>query len=187
MKSIVILASGRGSNAARIIDYFDDLPTIQVKALISDRKESGALQMASSKGVPGHYFPINDIKSGALNNFLKELKPDLIVLAGFLRMIPQEIILAFPEAIINVHPSLLPRHGGRGMYGNHVHAAVLAAQEKESGITIHYVNEEYDKGRIIAQFHCPVHSDDTSEQLAARVLALEHRYLSVVIHAILSL
>ena len=163
------------------------MATIQVEALISDRKASGALEMATAKGVEGYYIPFDDIKSGALSTLLNGLKPDLIILAGFLRMIPQDLIQAFPEAIVNVHPSLLPRHGGKGMYGRFVHEAVLAEQDKESGITIHYVNEEYDKGRIIAQFHCPVYTDDSSDKLAKRVQALEHRYLSLVIHAILSL
>ncbi len=187
MKSIVILASGRGSNAARIIDYFDDIASIQVSAIISDRKGSGALQLAERSGIKGYYLPISAIDSGELLEVLAELSPDLIVLAGFLRKIPAQVIASYPEAIINVHPALLPRHGGPGMYGKNVHNAVLDAKDGESGITIHYVNEEYDKGRIIAKFHCAVESEDTADSLAERVQTLEHRYLPMIIHAILSL
>lgn len=187
MKSIVILASGRGSNAAQIIKHFAKVPAISVKAIISDRKASAALELAQDNSLEAHYIPYSAITDGELGARLHTLQPDLIVLAGFLRLIPSEVIKNYPEAIVNVHPSLLPRHGGPGMYGMRVHNAVIESADDTSGITIHYVNEEYDKGRIIAQFHCPVNPEDTPDMLAGRVLQLEHHHLPLVIHAILSL
>ena len=187
MKSIVILASGRGSNAARIIEYFDKNENIRVSAIISDRRASGALELAKKNGIDAHYLPKQEIEDGGLSLLLESLTPDLIVLAGFLRKIPEKVVSSFPDAIINVHPALLPNHGGPGMYGNHVHTSVIEAGDEESGITIHYVNEEYDKGQVIAKFHCPVWPDDTIDSLSKRVQVLEHRYLPMIIHAILSL
>jgi len=186
-KRIVILASGAGSNADQIIAHFNGGQVAQVVALISDRKASGALSIARAAGVSAMHIPYREMSSGGLATALKELKPDLIVLAGFLRKIPDDVITAHSDSIINVHPSLLPAYGGPGMYGNYVHEAVIAGRETQSGISIHLVNEEYDKGAMIAQFYCQISPDDDVVKLRSKVQALEHRYFSMIIEKVLEL
>jgi phosphoribosylglycinamide formyltransferase-1 len=185
MKSIIILASGTGSNAEQIIKHFEKVPDVQVSALISDRSKSRALTMASNYGVKPIYIPIRDIREGVLTSKVKSFSPDLIVLAGFLRMIPNEITREFNSRIVNVHPSLLPNHGGKGMFGMNVHRSVIEAGDSVSGISIHYVNERYDEGRMIAQYYCDVSPDDTPESLQSKVLELEHYYFPLVIEKLL--
>lgn len=185
MKSIVILASGSGSNAQKIIERFSEDSELNVSALISDRKESKALSMARSHGVEAIHLLNSEIQNGALSVELDRLSPDLIVLAGFLRKIPKNVTQSYPDRIINIHPSLLPAHGGKGMYGMHVHRAVLAAGDRQTGMSIHYVNERYDEGRVIAQLYCDVYENDSAEDVQSRVLSLEHYYYPIVIEKLL--
>ncbi|QNF32931.1 phosphoribosylglycinamide formyltransferase [Adhaeribacter swui] len=184
-KHIVLFASGSGSNAQQIMAYFQNHPQIKVVALFSNKADAYALQRAENFKIPAFSFTREEYKNGALLQQVQSFKPDLLVLAGFLWLIPLDFLQAFPNKIINIHPALLPKYGGKGMHGLHVHQAVIEAQEKESGITIHYVNEHYDQGTSIYQHTCPVNPDDTPEQLAARVLELEHTYLPKVIEELL--
>ena len=156
-------------------------------ALFSNNPNAYALKRAETYHVPALLFTRNEFyNTNKVLEQIQHFKPDLIVLAGFLWLVPQNLLQAFPNRIINIHPALLPQYGGKGMHGQHVHSAVLQAGEKESGITIHYINEEYDKGAFIRQERCPVLPGDTPEDLAARVLQLEHRYLPLVAEQLLS-
>ena len=184
-KHIVLFASGSGSNAQSIMTYFEHHPQIEVVALFSNKPDAYALQRARNFGVPAFSFTREEYKNGSLLQQVQQYTPDLIVLAGFLWLVPLDFLQAFPNKIINIHPALLPKYGGKGMHGAHVHQAVIAAQEKESGITIHYVNEVYDQGAPIYQHTCPVNPSDTPEQLAARVLELEHAHLPRIIEKLL--
>jgi phosphoribosylglycinamide formyltransferase-1 len=184
-KRIILFASGSGSNAQRIMEYFAGHPRAQVVALFSNNPEAYALQRAESFGVPGFSFTREAFRGGEVLERVKKLAPDLIVLAGFLWLVPPAFVAAFPRQIINIHPALLPKYGGKGMHGQHVHRAVLEAGDTVSGITIHFVNEEYDRGTCIYQHPCPVAEDDTPETLAARVLLLEHEHLPRVVEELL--
>ncbi len=184
-KYIVLFASGSGSNAQRVMAYFQDHSRIKVVALFSNKPDAYALKRAEAFQVPAFSFTREEYTNGTLLRQVESFKPDLLVLAGFLWLIPLNFLQAFPNRIINIHPALLPKFGGKGMHGLHVHQAVLEAQEKESGITIHYVNEHYDQGASIYQHSCPVNYNDTPEQLAARVLELEHTHLPRVIEELL--
>lgn len=179
MKSIAILATGTGSNARVMIDRFKAHPEdgVEVVVLISNKATAGALSMAAERGVPTLVVRRADWADGTeLLRALKVLQVDLIVLAGFLWRIPDYLVEAYPNKIVNIHPALLPNYGGKGMYGRHVHEAVKAAGDLESGITIHYVNENYDEGSIIYQAAVRLDADDTAERIAERVLRLEHEH-----------
>jgi phosphoribosylglycinamide formyltransferase-1 len=185
IKRIAIFASGQGSNAINIIDHFNHHDSIRVELVLSNRSDAPVLDSARKKGVS----VISLDNSSAANaetllSICNDSHIDLIVLAGYLRKIPEDLIRAFPEKIINIHPALLPKYGGLGMYGDRVHEAVLNNHEKETGITIHFVNEHFDEGRIIAQFHCPVFSSDTINVLRERIHRLEHNWFPVVIEKI---
>lgn len=176
-KRIALLVSGTGSNARVIIDRFQRYPEdgVEIVLLISNKATAGALTMAAERGVPSLVVRRADWVAGhELLRALEALRVDLIVLAGFLWLIPPYLVQAYPDKIINIHPALLPKYGGKGMYGRHVHEAVRAAGELESGITIHYVNENYDEGDIIYQAAVRLDAGDTAEQIAERVLRLEH-------------
>lgn len=186
-KNIVIFASGSGSNAQRLLEHFENHPTIRVAALFSNNPNAYALQRAETYRVPAFLFNREEFyNTDKVLQQIRQFEPDLIVLAGFLWLVPQNLLQAFPNRIINIHPALLPRYGGKGMHGRHVHAAVVEAGEPESGITIHYINEEYDKGTFILQERCPVLPGDTPEDLATRVLQLEHRHLPLVVEQLLT-
>src|SRR5580765_3029704 len=180
--NIAIFASGAGSNAQRIIDHFRNSYSAKVALIVCNKKKAGVLQIAEKENIPSLVIEKEKFFSG--NGYLDELasgKIEFIVLAGFLWKVPEALIRAFPKRIINIHPALLPGYGGQGMYGSRVHEAVISAQEKESGITIHYVDEHYDNGDIILQVKCPVLENDTPESLARRIRALEHANYPVVI------
>lgn len=185
VKRIAILASGSGSNAQRLIEHFRSTGGAEV-VVGCDQPQAGVLQRAWDLGVPAYLFNGTDLRTGKVHAELQALRVDLVVLAGFLRLIPADMVRAFPDRIINIHPSLLPKFGGKGMYGVRVHEAVIAAKETESGITIHFVNERFDEGAPIAQFKCPVAPDDTPASLAARVQALEHTHFPAVVEAVLT-
>lgn len=184
-KNIVLFASGSGSNAQRIFEYFENHPTIRVVALFSNNPEAFALKRAETFGVPAITFTRAEFKDGTVLEKVKKCNPDLIVLAGFLWLMPEGFVKEFPDKIINIHPALLPKYGGKGMYGHHVHAAVVAAQEAESGITIHYVNENFDEGEAILQARCQVLPGDSADEVAARVLELEHKHFAPTIERLL--
>lgn len=185
MKNIAIFASGSGTNAENIINHFNNGNLAKVVVVLTENKNAYVLERAKKHGVSAFYFPIEDLKNGKILDLLKEYCVDIIVLAGFLKLFPESIIEEFPNKIINIHPALLPKFGGKGMYGNRVHQAVIEAGEQESGITIHNVNPNYDDGDIIFQAKCPVIKDDTPETLAQRVHSLEYKYYPEVIESLL--
>lgn len=182
MIRIGILASGSGTNADKIMDYFSTGSLARVALLMSDNPSASALERASRKGIPTAVFSRTEFAEGAAPlDCLRRAGIDYVVLAGFLRLIHADIVRAYPGRIVNIHPALLPAYGGKGMYGDRVHRAVIEAGERESGITIHRVNERYDEGAVIAQFRVAVSPDDTPESLAAKIHALEHRHFPPVI------
>jgi len=176
IKHIAIFASGAGSNAQKIIDHFKNSTRAKVGLIVCNKPDAGVLKIAANENIP-----VLMIEKKLFNDsgYLKDLKGhhiDFIVLAGFLWKIPSMLINAYQGKIVNVHPALLPSYGGKGMYGNAVHAAVLLAKEKESGITIHHVDDKYDHGEIIFQRACRVNENETVESLAQKIHALEHNY-----------
>lgn len=187
MINAAIFASGEGTNAENLFTYFANDPRIRIKLVITNRDSAGIVARAEK-----HKKNVQIVSKAALENysdklieFLKVEKIDLIILAGFLLKIPEAFVKAFPNKIINLHPALLPKYGGAGMYGMYVHKAVIENKEKESGITIHYVNEEYDKGEIIIQARTPVLENDTPETLAKRIQQLEFEHLPKAIERFL--
>lgn len=184
--SIAIFASGAGSNARKIIEYFSQSPNISVSLIVCNNAEAGVLKIAAHYHIPAIILDKEKFFRGnCYTDELKEAQIDLIVLAGFLWKIPALLVKVFAGKIINIHPALLPKYGGKGMYGRHVHEAVIAAGEKVSGITIHYVDELYDHGQNIFQAVCHVSSGETPDTLAARIHILEHAHYSKVIEDIL--
>ncbi|MCF8713415.1 phosphoribosylglycinamide formyltransferase [Joostella atrarenae] len=186
MKSIVILASGSGTNAENIIKYFEDSKTASVTMILSNKKEAKVLDRATIYGKSAISFNKTAFTNGHIVNFLSILKPDLIVLAGFLWKVPSDIIKAFPNKIINIHPALLPKYGGKGMYGMHVHEAVVTNKETTSGITIHYVNENYDEGNIIFQESVAITPNDNAEDVAHKIHQLEYMHFPKIIEKVLN-
>ncbi len=187
MKNIAIFASGSGTNAETIINYFNNRNDISVSRIFCNNKNAYVLTRAKNLNVPAMVFNREDFyNSDTVLARLKNDKTDLIVLAGFLWLIPGNILKNYKNRIINIHPALLPKYGGKGMYGSKVHQAVIDAGEKESGITIHFVNEKYDEGEIIFQAKCKVEKEDTPETLAAKIHKLEHKYYPVVIGKVLT-
>lgn len=185
MDNLIIFASGAGTNAAAIINWFKANGKARVSLIVCNKPQAGVLKIAERENIPTLLIDKQSIQSNELVATLKSHNPRLIVLAGFLWKIPATMTAAFPDKIINIHPALLPNYGGKGMYGHHVHEAVIAAGEQESGITIHYVNEAYDEGNTIVQAHCPVVAGDTPDSLAARIHQLEHYYFPRVIEFLL--
>jgi len=177
MNKIIIFASGNGSNAENIAKYFTRSNIARVDLILSNKADAYVLQRAQKLGIPSVSFNRTDLyHSNKILNLIKSHSPDLIVLAGFLCLLPSSIIEAFPKRIINIHPALLPKFGGKGMYGERVHKAVLDAGEKESGISIHLVNEKFDEGTILFQRKCIIDEGDSIEQLAEKVHKLEYKH-----------
>lgn len=182
---IAIFASGSGSNAVKIITHCHTHHIAQVALLCTDNPQAAIIEKAQALGVEVAIFHKPLYQEGAyLAHFLQSKGITLIVLAGYLKFIPVELITAYPQKIINIHPSLLPKFGGKGMYGLNVHKAVIAAGETESGITIHYVNEEYDKGEILLQEKIHVQPEWTPEELQQAVLAIEHKHYPLVVEKV---
>lgn len=181
MKRLVILASGSGSNAENIIRHFQNHSSICVDSVISNRKDAFVLERAKKLNIPQQYFPKNAfIKDDLVLNYLIE-NADYVILAGFLLKIPENVVKAFPNKIINIHPALLPKFGGKGMYGMNVHKAVKEQGETETGITIHFVNENYDEGATIFQASTPVLKTDTPDDIAANIHTLEQNHFPQVL------
>ncbi|MDR1403477.1 MAG: phosphoribosylglycinamide formyltransferase [Tannerellaceae bacterium] len=187
MKNIAIFASGSGTNAENIIRYFTANKTVNVSVVLSDHKKVNVHERVNKLGIPSFAFTREEFTGGTpVINMLTEYKVDFIVLAGFMNKISHVLLTAFPHKIINIHPALLPKYGGKGMYGMHVHEAVVNAGEKESGITIHYINEYYDEGKIIFQATCPILPSDTPEDVATNVHALEYEHYPRIIERLLT-
>lgn len=187
MTNLAIFASGTGSNAEKIIEYFEGNDRIQVALVVCNKPTAGVLKIAEKHGISS--ILIEKTAFFSQNSCVEVLKAhqiDFIVLAGFLWKVPDALVNAYRGKIVNIHPALLPKYGGKGMYGMHVHEAVIQAGETESGITIHHVNEHYDEGNIIFQAKCPIEPGDTPEILAQKIHVLEHRHFPVVIAELLN-
>lgn len=181
-KRIAIFASGSGSNAQKVMEHFRHHPDAEVVLVLSNNPNAFVLQRADNFEIPTHVFNRQAFyQSDEVVRLLRQLQIDLIVLAGFLWLIPDSLLKAFPNKIINIHPSLLPKYGGKGMYGDHVHHAVLAAREPESGITIHFVNENFDEGEVIHQAKYKIDQGDTLEMVKLKGQHLEHEHLPKVV------
>ena len=186
MKRIVIFASGSGTNAENLIRFFHNRETGSVIQLLTNNPRAKVLERAKKLNISALSFNrIAFSQSDDVLNILKASKPDLIVLAGFLWKFPELILKEFPNKVINIHPALLPKYGGKGMYGSFVHEAVVANKETETGITIHYVNEQYDEGAIIFQAKCAVEPKDTAEGVAAKIHELEMQHFPKVVEELL--
>lgn len=182
MSNIAILASGSGSNAEAIIRYFSRDENHSVKLVLSNNPHAFVLERAKNLSIPAMVFDRNTLyKTRLVLDVLKKASIDLLVLAGFLWLVPDYLLITFPQRIINIHPALLPQFGGKGMYGMRVHEAVIRKGQKKSGITIHLIDEEYDRGKILFQVECQVLPGDTPEVLAGRIHQLEHQYYPEII------
>ncbi len=182
MKNIAIFASGSGTNAENIITRFEAKPNINIKLILSNKNDAFVIQRAINHHIDWIVFNRKQLyESDYIIQLLKAKKIDAIILAGFLWLLPNSLIQAYPDKIINIHPALLPKYGGKGMYGMNVHKTVIENREKESGITIHYVNERYDEGKTIFNATCNVDSNDTPESLANKIHELEYKYFPEVI------
>jgi len=185
-KRIAIFASGSGSNAQKILEYFKDNKFAEVSIILSNNPDAYVLQRADNFETPAHVFDREDFyKTDHIVELLKDLQIDLVVLAGFLWLIPTNLINEFPNKIINIHPALLPSFGGKGMYGDRVHQAVLEAKEEESGISIHYVNEKFDEGEIIYQAKYKIEPEDNVELIRFKGQQLEHLHYPKIIENII--
>jgi phosphoribosylglycinamide formyltransferase-1 len=186
MKNIAIFASGSGTNAENLIRFFRTNPFGRVRLVLSNRSGAGALDRAQSLGIETFVFNREQFyQREDVLDLLLERHIDFIVLAGFLWLVPDNLLLRFENKIVNIHPALLPKFGGKGMYGSHVHRAVIEAGEAESGISIHYLNQNYDEGNIIFQATCKIEPHDTPESLAEKVHKLEYEYFPVVVENLL--
>ena len=187
MHKIAIFASGSGTNAENIVNYFRNSKTVEISLIVSNKKDAFVLERAKKLGIEAVTFSKNEFDTtNDVVDFLQSKGVDFIILAGFLLKIPANLLKAFPHRIINIHPALLPKFGGKGMYGDNVHKAVVESEESESGITIHYINENYDEGDIIFQAKCPVLLGDTYEDVAKKVHTLEYTHFPVIIEKVLS-
>lgn len=185
-KKIVIFASGSGTNAENIIKYFKNSGKAEVEAVFSNKRGAKVLKRAHDLKVKALHFDRDALyNSNEILNLLKDIKPDLIVLAGFLWIFPDNILKDFHNKVINLHPALLPKYGGKGMYGMNVHRAVVEKKEVETGISIHYVNDKYDEGKIIFQATTPVEPTDTAEDIAEKIHQLEYEHFPKVIENLL--
>lgn len=185
MKRIAIFASGSGSNAENIARYFSGSDEVEISLILSNRKDAFVHERARKMGIPSYTFSkIEFDDADLILETLRQYKIDFIVLAGFLLKVSQPVLEAYPNRIINIHPALLPKFGGKGMYGDKVHRAVVDAGETESGISIHYVNEHYDEGNVIFQALCEVLPDDSPDDVANKVHELEYKYFPSVIEKV---
>ncbi len=186
MRNIAIFASGTGSNARKIIEYFKTSTEARVALVVSNKKDAGVLDIAKEHGIPGRVIDRRTFyETEEVLDLLRDHKIDLIVLAGFLWLIPGYLVKSFHRRMVNIHPALLPRYGGKGMYGMHVHEAVKSAGDTETGITIHFVNEHYDEGDFVFQERCHVDPADSPADIARKVQQLEHRHFPEVIAQLL--
>ncbi len=187
MKNLALFASGSGTNVQNIVEYFKQSSLINIQCILSNRTDAYVLERAKKFNIQSLTFNREEFyHSSVITDFLNENNIDFIILAGFLWLLPESLIHQFPERIINIHPALLPKYGGKGMYGLKVHQAVIENKETESGITIHYVNEHYDEGNIIFQAKCRIDASDTPETLASKVHQLEYEHYPKVIEKLVA-
>lgn len=183
MIKIAIFASGSGSNAERIVEFFSSNDEVEVSLILTNNPTAGVIERARRLNIPVVIFNKKVFsKTDKIVEMLQLQGIDWVILAGFLWLVPTNLIKAFENRMINIHPALLPKYGGKGMWGNHVHEAVVANKEKQTGITIHFVNEHYDEGRVIFQAKCEVNEKDTPENVAAKIHELEYQYFPEVIY-----
>lgn len=185
-KNLAIFASGGGSNAEAIIEYFKNSDLGQVALIVTNNPNAKVIDRAQNHEIPFYILEEGELEEGEFSDVLLAMEIDFVVLAGFLKKVPQDILAVYDQKIVNIHPALLPNYGGKGMYGLNVHKAVKAAGEKESGITIHYVNANYDEGQIIAQHKVSLDPSDDAAKIASKVLALEHEFYPKTIASLLS-
>lgn len=185
MKKIIVFASGSGTNAENIIKYFKSGSVGEVVGVFTNNANAKVIERAKNNDVPVEVFTKAELYESDLVQKIHAIQPDLIVLAGFLLKFPDALITAYPDKIINIHPALLPKYGGKGMYGMHVHKAIVENKEKETGITIHYVNENYDEGATIFQKQVTVLGTDTPEVVAEKIHELEQKYFPMIIEDLL--
>ncbi|MGL2992670.1 phosphoribosylglycinamide formyltransferase [Flavobacterium sp. TSSA_36] len=185
MKKIIVFASGSGTNAENIIKYFANSDCARVISVFTNNASAKVIERAENLNVASFIFSKQDLNEGNVLRKLNSLQPDWIILAGFLLKVPQDVIDAYPDRILNIHPALLPKFGGKGMYGMHIHQAVVANKEKETGITIHYVNEHYDEGAIVFQKSVLLTPGDSAEDVAAKIHDLEQKHFPEVIEKVL--
>ena len=187
MKRLSIFVSGNGTNLQRIAEYFANNPEVEIANVVCNNPKAYSIERAKNLGIPLRMITKQDFNSETFVQELQNLDIDLIVLAGFLWKVPEALIKAFPKRIVNIHPALLPKYGGKGFYGEHVHEAVVAAKEAQSGITVHYVNEIYDSGEIILQARVALEEGETPESLAAKIHKLEQTYFPIAIEQTLDM
>lgn len=181
---LAILASGNGTNAQQIAEYFADRTDVNVNVIIYNKKDAYVARRAEALGIESHYFNRRDFfETDNVLLFLRERQIDYLILAGFLLLVPENLLKAFPDRIVNIHPALLPKYGGKGMYGHNVHEAVVANHETETGITIHIVDQHYDRGTTLFQARCNVAPTDTADDIAAKIHLLEKAWFPKVIDA----
>ncbi len=186
MKKIAIFASGSGSNAENIARYFSDKPDFEISAILSNNTNAFVLSRAKNLNIPTFVFSRSEFnETDKIVDFLAEKQVDFIVLAGFLWLLPLNLLRKFPNSIVNIHPALLPKYGGKGMYGMNIHKAVVANKETETGITIHMVNEKYDEGKIVFQTKCDVFPNDTADDVAEKIHQLEYEFFPKIIEQLL--
>jgi len=185
MKKIIVFASGSGTNAENIIKYFSNIEIAKVVSVFTNNASAKVIDRAKNHQIPVEIFSKNELLERNLLQKIQKIDPDLIVLAGFLLKFPENIIEQYPNKIINIHPALLPKYGGKGMYGMHIHRAIVNNKEKETGISIHYVNENYDEGGIIFQANISLTDEDTPETVAEKIHELEQTHFPEIIHKIL--
>jgi len=185
MKKIIVFASGSGTNAENIIKYFSQIEIAKVVSIFTNNASAKVIERAKNHDIPVEIFSKNELLERNVLQKIQEIDPDLIVLAGFLLKFPENIIEQYPNKIINIHPALLPSYGGKGMYGMHIHRAIVNNKEKETGISIHYVNENYDEGGIIFQQNVALTDEDTPETVAEKIHELEQKHFPEIIHRIL--
>ncbi len=186
MKRIVLFASGSGSNVENIVNYFQEKPNVTIAMVLTNKRDAKVLDRCNRLNISSLCFNKQAYStSDTVLNLIKDANPDLIVLAGFLWKIPEKYVKSFPNKIINIHPALLPKYGGKGMYGDNVHKAVKENKESETGITIHFVNENYDEGAIIEQQKVTISPKDTHQEIAQKVHHLEYEYFPKVIERLL--
>ena len=185
MKKLSIFVSGNGTNLQRIAEYFLEDWAVKIENVVCNNPNAYAIERSKKLDIPVRMITKQDFNSEAFVKELQDLGIDLIVLAGFLWKLPENLVKAFPKKIVNIHPALLPKYGGKGFYGEHVHEAVVAAKEAQSGITVHYVNELYDSGEIILQARVSLDENETPDSLAAKIHQLEQAYFPVAIEQVL--
>jgi phosphoribosylglycinamide formyltransferase 1 len=185
--NIAIFATGGGSNARKIIEHFKNHPSVRVALIVTNRADAGVLDIAETHGIPSAIITksmLND--ASIILPTLAAYEVEFVVLAGFLLLIPSYLTEKFDRRMVNIHPALLPKYGGKGMYGHHVHEAVKAAGEAESGMTIHFCNAHYDEGGVIFQARCPLSPEDSAEDIARKVLVLEHQFYPQIIEKVIA-